>query len=98
MSTLDKRLQILIDEQRLKSVQSAAREHGQSVGEWVRSLIDERLKSDSQADRVRDFLEYTRSVEPLFEGDSVDLVRESRDARADHLLNLKSDDAADRAA
>ena len=39
MATLDQRLQVLIDDERLRRVRAAAKLDGVSVGEWVRGLI-----------------------------------------------------------
>lgn len=95
MSTLDKRLQILIDEPRLRRVASAAAEDGVSVGEWVRNLIDERLAPKDQATKIKRFLEFLETIERIDIGDSVEALRDAREARIDHLIQISKGGSVD---
>ena len=89
MSNLDQRLQVLIDEPRLRRIKESARREGVPVGQWVRDSIDQRLGPDSQADRIRAFMDYVASIPPVdWGGDAVDVLREAREARIDHLLEV----------
>lgn len=87
MSNLDHRLQVLIDEQRLRSVRESAENAGIPVGQWIRDLIDERLGSESQGQKIRDFIAFAATMEPI-EGDALDELRAARGARLDALSGL----------
>lgn len=97
MPNLDKRLQVLIDEQRLRRVQETAGREGVPVGQWVRDLIDEKLGTESQGEKIRAFLEYVESVGPLFDEDfdAVAEVRAARNSRVDRLLELYDESEGD---
>jgi hypothetical protein len=98
MATLDQRLQVLIDDERLRRVRAAAKLDGVSVGEWVRGLIDEQLGVEDRAAKIRAFIEYANAIEPL-DIDGLQAVHEARDARAEQLLNVApADDGHGRAA
>lgn len=43
MATLEKRVQVLFDPERFELLVAAAREHGVSVGAFIREAVDERL-------------------------------------------------------
>lgn len=90
MATLSNRMQVLIDDERLRRVSEEAAKAGVSVGEWIRSLIDERLAPNEQATKIKAFLEYVETIEPQFgpDLDAVAELRAARNARADRLIEL----------
>lgn len=95
MATLDQRLQVLIDEPRLRRVREAAASEGVPVGQWIRDLIDDRFGDDGRADAFRALFVLADAMEPL-EGDALEELHAARDARADQLLGLAPSEDADR--
>lgn len=81
MPQLDKRLQVLIDEARLRRVRESAELAGVPVGQWIRDLIDERLGAQSQGEKIRAFIEFAETVERT-PGDSLEDLRAARDERS----------------
>lgn len=89
MAKLDNRLQILIDEPRLRRVREAAERDGVPVGEWIRDLIDQKIGAETQGQRIRDFIAYVKTIEPVdFGGDALEELHAARDERADYLMNV----------
>ncbi len=56
MPILSRRLQILIDEDRFKSVEKAAAAEGCSIGEFVRRSLDEAIEDPRRAHRRSEIL------------------------------------------
>jgi hypothetical protein len=81
MSTLNKRMQILIDESRMRRVAEAAANSGDSVGEWVRGSIDQRLDSEGRGAKIHDFIAFIDSIEPIDFG-TIDDIRALRQEAA----------------
>lgn len=51
MSTLSRRTQLLLDEERHRRLAEEARRSGRSIGALVREAIDMRFEAEEQADR-----------------------------------------------
>jgi len=79
-ATLKNRLQVLIDDDRLRRLNRQAKEDGVSVGEFVRSAIDSRLADDKMREGQREFLEFLAQQEPIDFG--TDDFRELREEAA----------------
>jgi hypothetical protein len=79
MSMLERRLQILIDEERHRRIVEAARERGISVGAVVRDAIDRGLTDP--AARRRAAGNRLLAAEPMEMPDPDPLVRELEDLR-----------------
>lgn len=45
---MSKRLQVLMADERLRAIQKIARQHGLSVGEWVRRVLDDACRREPQ--------------------------------------------------
>jgi hypothetical protein len=63
MSMLDRRLQVLIDEERWSRLEGEARRRKVSVAVLVREMIDERYSGDSEARRAA--LQAVLDAEPM---------------------------------
>ncbi len=74
MSMLDRRLQVLVDEDRWNRLEREAHRRGVSVAVLVREAIDERFPGD--ADRRRAALEAVLDAEPMDVPEPVDLRKE----------------------
>lgn len=80
MATMERRVQILLDEERYQQAASAARERGVSVGQVVRDALDSSLGADSR--RRRRALAHILAAEPVdLPADVADLKREIADGR-----------------
>ena len=90
MATLDQRLQVLIDEPRLRRVREAAASEGVPVGQWIRELIDQKLGDNSQGEKIHAFLEYARTLE-LMETLDQDEIRRMRDSGLERDLYFDDD-------
>jgi hypothetical protein len=82
MSMLQRRLQILIDEERHQRIVDAARERGMSVGAVVRDAIDRGLTDP--AARRRSAGNRLLAAEPMELPDPQQLARELDDLRGRH--------------
>lgn len=80
MSMLDRRLQVLIDEERWSRLEREAARRQVSVSVLVREAIDERYPSDTE--RRRAALRAVLDAEPMKVPAPADLRRELEDARA----------------
>lgn len=81
MSTLSNRLQVLVDDERMGRLTFAAKAQGVSVGEFVRTAIDDALQDDPRRASQRGFLDFLDSIEPVDFG-TIDDIRELRDEAA----------------
>ncbi len=79
MSMLDRRLQVLIDNERYERLAAAARRRGVSVAAVVREAIDRELESPAmlRAQAARSFL----AAEPMEVGPVEDLLEELDELR-----------------
>jgi hypothetical protein len=78
--SLDRRLQILLDEGRYRRLAAAARERGTSVAAVIRDAIDDAIPADR--DEKRAAWEAIKAAEPMPVPETVEeLKRELRDAR-----------------
>lgn len=79
MSTLNRRLQILINEGRFKAVEKAAAAEGRSIGEFVRRALDEAIDNPRRAQRQSDVLDLLLSAPrmDLSEAELHDLIEEA---------------------
>ena len=80
MSMLDRRLQVLIDEERWSRLEGEAARRRVSVSVLVREAIDERYPSDTE--RRRAALRAVLDAEPMEVPAPADLRRELESARA----------------
>ena len=79
MSMLDRRLQVLIDEDRWRRLERAAKRRKVSVGTIVREAIDEQYPGDVDARRAA--LQAVLDAGPMEVPDIEDLHRELEDIR-----------------
>ncbi|MBI2690822.1 MAG: hypothetical protein HYX29_02580 [Solirubrobacterales bacterium] len=88
MSTLNNRLQVLVDDARMDRLSSAASSKGVSVGEFVRSAIDLALEDSSRTQRQQAHLDFLSAAPPIDFG-SVDQMK--RDIEAAHTSSVFED-------
>lgn len=73
MPTLNRRLQILIDEQRFAVVEREAAAVGMSIGEFVRRALDAAVESPVRASRQQRTLDLLLAAPRMEVGDAAEL-------------------------
>ncbi len=62
MPTLNRRLQVLIDDDRYGRLERRASDEGMSVGEFVRRAIDSAMSRTDRSNKQRQLLEYIKTA------------------------------------